>query len=514
MPRAYFGNQTGTMLKIGVVELEMRDTDIVRRETVLSENKTYQQTRWTFEVNAVWSPLATSYTAGRAGPPILLDGQPAAITDQSIRHYLMQPRPTIIYQSGDNVLLQCPAPGYTTDAENGPYVEECNVTETHGFRTFIIHLKIVCLVNECSGNIPLLSHEWSRKVAYDQDYFATLVTVGKAVFRSDVLKKLGTVPDQYRRNFMHPVPDYCQRTIDFVEAEADNVTINYQVSDRRLAVSIGPNSPVNRWEGYYTASMSQVGLDESQLNWDLAYAGAGLNALTAGRDIAAGFASGGIAGGLGNAAVTLVGMGLGDYAKAVAINATRIPLHKVNILLKAWGGPYDDNYTMMQWCITLIMACLNDNLASLLPTYSRDISISFQLNGRYVEISFTKRYPMGTFNNPTDINALLNGQPVGAFPTDVNGGVVVGNSSIYILSDSGVGHVLNNAKSANDGLTFAFAGRTANPPRLQNAFRNRGNFLVTLITQALSQPCTLPPAIPANQNLADINLYPSSNTVL
>jgi hypothetical protein len=261
------------------IELQIVHTNEISRESVYSEDGIdYLYTKWIIDVICQFNPGATSYNQpGISGGnlntlrPTPQFGNTPAWTDISIRHVLSQPRKALMVISGNLFVLRSPATGLTTgsipilpDAAQGPFPRVFDVKQLHGDRTWAVHFRVETAVNECPQNSDvtesqaatqrvILSHRWKKYLTTDDDYLATVVTEGTAVFRSDVLADLGTFPDNYRLQLFAQVPPNFQRGPIHVIPESDGVTFHYQTTDTEKAFNTGTGCPATRIEAYQTS---------------------------------------------------------------------------------------------------------------------------------------------------------------------------------------------------------------------------------------------------------------------
>ncbi len=480
----------------GGVVFEMRSTKGIKREAVYNDNKTYLYTKWTFDFTSVYNPEATSYgpntnpNRNADSTPPTVPGLPATITDASLRHYLSQPRRTLIYAFGPNILLRTPSANYSCDAENGPTVEICDVLESYGVRTFLVHLRITAVVNECGAKIPLLSHTWKASVDYDKDYYATRTIEGTAVFRSDALQKLSTWPDQYRQDLMFPVPPNMRRESIKIVAEEDGVTYHYQVVDHEQGCNIQPvdGGPV-RFEGFFTAGYDQTGLNEAALDLDIANTQA--IAQTAQNIITSTAGSGAIA--------AAVGLEFSRFANSVAAGSSRIPKLYQHCQVRAWGNSYSNRFIMIKWCMAVVLSKMSSVRVGgeevLDPYRSNSLRVTEQLNGQYVEVDLTQRWPSQSKAFTPEVRFP---DWVGGFGFNAEGVVDVHQGlRITLASFDNNGEIDHGFGDVNTVRAVVSRRPTISNPAI---FAGRGNFWADLLAQALSAPCALPEQVPANYN--------------
>lgn len=228
-------------------------------------------------------PATTPYNnqSGNFGTNIVQVPNLGMVTDESIKHALLQPRQQLIYGLLGYPIVFCPWPGYVTDATGGPLPLKCDVISMQGGKTFIIEYIIQFDINECPRYTdkpgPLQSHTWSMSHSIDPDCFCVRTITGRAVFLRDVVEKYalqaaagaiggGVVPgaitqfpDQFREALLHPIPTNFKREKVEVSLQPDGVTLDYVIVDRELALNINiPN--VTRVEGSHTITTSWGGM--------------------------------------------------------------------------------------------------------------------------------------------------------------------------------------------------------------------------------------------------------------
>jgi len=182
-------------------------------------------------------------------------GSTPIITDTTIRHWLKVPRRAlIITDSQGNELLRSPKQAgpfglkdnFVCDANNGPKVSLYSIQEILGdARTFVVNFQVETYINECEEAenrsrygllAPLISNRFSQFHELDEDYFLTIVTQGKAHFRTDLVYKQtpitdGVNPDALRHYLFLPIPYGFKREDIKVWGGAAANELNYQFTD-------------------------------------------------------------------------------------------------------------------------------------------------------------------------------------------------------------------------------------------------------------------------------------------
>lgn len=325
------------------VDIEIRKTRIIARDFINSEDgSTYLYTRWTFDILGVVNPKALSYDSGGAK----IDGIPATDTDWNIRQRLRTHRRKLVYSVGDTILLTSPVLPATVDANNGPIVEKCDIVEFGGEKTIMWNFRVVTFVNDCasirsgSGDKasiaslttfnPVISHRWRRFDDIDQDHYSCLVTEGSVVFDTALLNRIGTVPDQYRGEFLHPIPFSFKRESIHVAPDSDGTTLYYRVTDRQMPYNIETNGWVTRAECYHTRGWARTGAIETALRAAHGVVGAALDLR------------------LGSAASAGMGAILGQ-----------VPRHHSHCISRVWGNRFANARHILYTAIGIVLHRMN-----------------------------------------------------------------------------------------------------------------------------------------------------------
>lgn len=491
-------NNGWATVSYGSVEFDFRATDSVQQEFVFNENNTYEFTRWTFDFNAILNPQSTSFTTQGDGIPKGEAGHSATVTHAAIRDYLAAPRRQFVYAFGKDVLLQCPASGFTVDAQNGPIVEVCDVVESRGVKTFVVHMRVVCCVRECATDVPLLSHVWKSSLDYDEDFNCCRILEGTAVFRSDTLISQGNFPDKFRQNFLHPIPPNMQRERIHIIADEDAVTFHYQLVDREKGMNIrqvtgGPT----RFEGYFSSGYEQVGGGDLLVRAAETVAGISLTdtVLEVGAAAAATVVTGGVA---------LAGIIAGKATQiGLRIATTIIPKCVAFVQVKAWGNYYSRRLQMLYWCMGVAISKIAGNGLKLDPMRTNQLNVTEALHAKYCEVQITQRWPsfetLGV-NIQNGVQGLAGA--VGQF--FVNGNIQLplelpGAGLTLALNGMGVEEI----NTLFNGVVVRITSVPITNPNISN--NGRGNFFTSLLAQTLSQPCQLPPEIPTTPGPATYN---------
>lgn len=433
------------------ITLEISDTKSVSRQSVYSEDgQTYLHTRWLFTVCCQFNPGATTSQAGVAKP---------ATTDIAIRNALMQPRKTLTYvdeaAQGGVTVLTCPAAGFECDAKGGPYPRDCRILQIAGSRTWAVLYVLEAFTNEATAQEQanrnvILSHRWDVSADYDEDQFATRVVRGVAVFNLAQLKKLGRVPDEFRRDLFHPVPTNFKRTAVNVQPSSDGTTIYYTVVDTEQPINLNV-ADATRFEAYHTSFSNRPSIIDA--SWRTAEA--------AGRSLY----------NVGTFDQNPVAAARSFGREFISNAASVLPQYYSHCIARAWGNRLSTRKRLQDLCFQICVGRLDFlNLMTLNAYAGIEISVTHALHAKFVEVQATVRHgpnPMTGFK----VAAMLND-----FPD------------------------YDDVKT-DDGGIIGNAGDGNNPPFI-NSNGTRGSWLGSLVAQALESQGSVP-AAPANQNVQD-----------
>lgn len=442
-------------LKYNSVILEIIDTQEMRRESVLDPTGCqYLYTKWTIDVHCIYNPTATSYKDVPFGSS---KGQLPAITDRAIRDRLLQPRKTLILKDGgpdDRTILETPAAGYSTDANNGPVPEECTVLAVHGTKTWAVRFRITACVNSCTSVPVVLSHRWKRYTDCDQDYFSMLVTEGEVHFNTARMIADSAYPDDFRRAFNHLIPSDCRREKIEVIPSDDGASLRYRLIDRETAFCLGKAAACTRVEAYQTFWWSRVGM------------ASGMARATAERG--PGRIADGMRGDPGSLFSAIAGM-IGD----AGMGAVRgdIPQLYDHVMIRVWGNKDNNRRQMMQ---TIALPLAFARIGPISGAKESELIVTQELHGKFVEVQLThKSGPEGVFLGLFGLGGVLD------WETRVN-----------------AAFRFESVEEAGDTKYLFRSSSIGNPPP-PRASETRGTLAVRLVTQALHDSCTTPEATPA-----------------
>lgn len=375
------------MLQYHGITLEIDSVQRFSREAVYHFNR-YLYTRFVLVCRVVYNPQATSYLdpaayGGKnvAGPPPAVKGLAPALTDQEVRHFLLTPRRQLSWthegitplNSTEEMLVsparkqQAPNEFYTLDANNGPVPLYCNLVKRHANKTLEFDYAIQTDLNEChrydSDNPAVLSHFWRMGVKVDQDQFATRHVTGEVVFRTDRLAELHADPDDFRRDFFHPVPAGFQRIDIQVEPSEDGTRCSYSFVDvqRPFTILGWRQNHVTRIEAYHEAASFAPSVE--------------------------------------NAAIAILGQRIGSEKRGLDIMpiVKNAPTKNDSLVVRVWGNREATRRGLALVAQKVLDAILPDQLIDGRASGSNDFSITEDLMGKFVELKASVvRGPGGT----------------------------------------------------------------------------------------------------------------------
>jgi hypothetical protein len=205
-------------------------------------------------------------------------------TEQELRLRLQMPRrKLVIWLRGlggpgapDDIILNLPYNGCTTDAKFGPTCTEGAITALHGNVTGVKRLVFEChealpIYSSAASNPgsrmstqsaiplippkivlnvpPILSNRWSMAQIPDSaTYLNSIVIKGTVVFRMDALSALHLTADQLRPYIMHPIAAGYVRRPPQVDIDSSGSVISYTLVDDQQMI----NNPEGAAWGVHT----------------------------------------------------------------------------------------------------------------------------------------------------------------------------------------------------------------------------------------------------------------------
>lgn len=491
-----------SVLFVNSLVLDIVNTRYFARHVQRDQAGNYLWTDFHLDADFTLNPQATSYQGGRAAfPPILpvrLPGSAPVITDEAIRHHIAQPRKRIVYTSGDvgvpgTVIFSSPPTGVPCDPAGGPVIEAFDITKPHGDKTWAGSIRLKASMNECKPQAQalkpyVLSHVYWRTMTTTEDYFSQVNTVGKVIFDLGQLRRATVYPDDFRREFFHPISNDCRREGIEVIPSPDGGSLEYRFSDREMPFAIGSSAPMTRVEAYHTVWWSRGSF----------LFGAAAEVGRAGPGAAFGLP------GLGMGAPPAVArFGFDVFNAGVRSD---MPQYKQTVLVRCWGNKFASRYDMMKKALAHCFARIGAIDAGLAQ---HDLQVTHETSGKFVEVNYGRTNgPEGmavgvgvAFGAPIDALAEMTWRSVlnrayqhkESIETATAAGFPVG-----ALVDGAVGAMGATPEAAD--FLFHSSSAVANPapPR---SFGSRGTILVRLVHQALKEACASP-AAPLNPSVA------------
>jgi hypothetical protein len=239
------------------IPLQFTRTNSFQRIVRMSDDKTeYMWTDFIIDINFIYAPSATSYPT---------QGLMPEVSDVNLRFLLMQPRQPLYYAEGGIPILSIPSNldnGGAIDAENGPIPMECTIPRIAGASLLFGRFVIKTSLRECpDGSIisAVASSRYSRSESLDGQFRSTIITNGRAYFRSDVLAALAINSDAFR-GYLVPSPFlYYRRKQMFVNLESSGIVMEFTAIDEEQFVDLG--------DGTLPGTAGSIGIVDMDLNY-------------------------------------------------------------------------------------------------------------------------------------------------------------------------------------------------------------------------------------------------------
>jgi hypothetical protein len=230
----------------------------------------------------------------------------------------------------------------------------------------------------------MLSNRYRRTHDIDQDFYTTIITEGRAVFRTDRLLFLGAVPDDFRSYLMQPLPSPSMKRVSVqTVAEPEGNAVSYRIVDKELHLTVVPPS-VTRIEAFQTVSCDNPNIEGG--------AGAAMGAV---QKIMDSFGKKAF-----NPMQAVFGI-LGSFGDA-------IPMTRIKVVCRVWGQANSFRDTLHNVAIDMVRSRMASALGANLLAASfagRGISLTHDLAGSYVEV-------VATLKTALTATALVAGGPL------------------------------------------------------------------------------------------------------
>jgi len=506
------------------IELQIVKTNVVERVPVRSEDRAgdYLFTKWTIDVIAQINPGATSYIMSNGVPEEDPDNSPGT-TDNAIRQFLAQDRKVLTIIAGGETILDSPdfIPGsnqtrQATDARNGPFCEVFAITQIVGTQNFAVHIRFVTYVNECEEtNSIVLSNRWNVSESIDDLFYPTRNTSGKVILRTDLMYQQQLNADSFRSNMFFPVPDNFQRENIEVKLSEDGAELTYSFRDVGKCFNRGFTSPIVKAKifqtGNYVAGNHMRGIAQGLLETTngIASAAGGIDGLSILRGIGTALAS--------------------HSATHRKYQILQLPHYEFSMEVQLWGDRNTPRSKLHRIAMGIAAGQLNPSYSGLGVGLSEISMTHDRCEDNYVLVRYTIKWG-------DDLNQAVN--PLGGVATGN-----LGRQTFFSMFDGGANSAeIDDKVDANyNGMIFndILPNMPANPPRIPgvfnqpvttyfakdssltpnppfranpappgytqetNAFGSRSTLIVSLVHQALNQPCKPPATVPLKSSAAN-----------
>lgn len=207
-------------------------------------------------------------------------GEPGGATDRLLVPLLLEPRRKLkitAYRKLQNedkpvefTWLESPRGSLKIDAANGPHPLGCTLVEPTGEAPVsgLLNFQIETHLPLAEGDEarPLISHRWTTSVQHDEDYYATRVVSGEAVFDPSLLDKFAAHPHEFISQLYHPIPVGFRRGLPEVTLESDNSRLSYTFTDTAVPMvfDAGTSGATQCWIEEEWKYVSPMGISMSR----------------------------------------------------------------------------------------------------------------------------------------------------------------------------------------------------------------------------------------------------------
>lgn len=164
------------------------------------------------------------------------------------------PDPTATGDQAQETILLSPLPGAVVDCQGGPTCSFLQPLPIGSNASMALRLQFETHIPGCTDSSApvLLSNRWSFTVSAENDYSIHIIE-GEARFRMDLLHLNMMSADQFRNQFLHPIPVGFRREKPTVTLLPSGDGVRYQLLDREM--------PLNFPGGIYYG-LNRVEIDE------------------------------------------------------------------------------------------------------------------------------------------------------------------------------------------------------------------------------------------------------------
>ena len=478
------------MLRIqwGVLPFTVAKTERVEVNPIKTDDGIdYLYSQLVLDVVVTLNPQVASFVPGAIVSPIAAPGTIAATSLATIRHYLAQPRQTLIVTSTDgNVWIRSPALDsngnpFSCDVKGGPFCEVIGPPKLHSDRTWELHLIFTTYFRECPPLVMtqatkprlVLSNRFSQNIDIDEDGFSVLITQGRVIVDLSQVVSSGSNADVFRGAYFFPVPQGFQRQIRVTQL-SDGSTLDYTTVDTQKSHGY-PGNVAQRIEIEQAGGWGIMG--QADLLAEFAGAGASAIAGALGGLVTSGRRTGTrVAGRIAAGAI----LAQAAHATAQLAVSSRLPKFTKTITARCWGSPTSKRSELTALALSL---CFQRIPFDTNQDSTFAIQVSEEVTGKFSEVSitFTKGFSITGVVNPISAPAnLSNRMPI------VTDNQNLKNNFNNVLNDFSDVETINGASNTLGNVQITSGGALPPPP---GDGVSSGTFLETLLFQSLTAPC-------------------------
>jgi hypothetical protein len=465
-------------------------TERYEREALIEGgNFVGQQHRIT--VRGYFNPFSVSAQGQPGGDPttpIIGSGNRPPITDAALRFMLQQPRQSLIYISGNTVVLQSPNPNASMDARTGPYCTVNRIMPQLGeAKTWIVDATFTCVTMDCPpisglqtlGAIAkqaIMSNNWEMSQTIDADGLTIRTYNGKTTLRTDIMASGGLTADDFRPFILPATFPNCRREVTQVTQMETADQYAWTVRDVELMSNIRA-AGVTRMTGIHWAEVTTVDWYQQArefIDTGIEWLG---RTLEEGAKVSAeaGAIQNALGVGEGQALLAAGGTALRGVAALSRLERSTIPTVAIGVALSVFGRRDCSRKTLERFAIQIANLRFANSLGSSARFLAgKQVKLTHHITERQVNLVAVMRstitgYSMGFYGLGFDLSN------VSTFFPDGDDTQVTPNKGIFSQTTfPGLGLVNNNGAA--------------------------GSFIGEVIAAALTSPCSgvSSPAVPGN----------------
>lgn len=159
-------------------------------------------------------------------------------TDRELELRLRAPRKKLLVWAFDKsgqplVWIESPRRNAPSDVKAGPVVLNCSVKAAPNGNSFFVSFDVRTWLSpaEDGSDRPILSHRWQMTHTEDEDHYLTREIRGVAVFDLGNIREAHILPDDFRKQLFHPIPQGFRRTLGPITLSPDGGTLEYSYAD-------------------------------------------------------------------------------------------------------------------------------------------------------------------------------------------------------------------------------------------------------------------------------------------